>query len=388
MANFQSVRGARLSGQILLATPPSVTIGVWGHLASPGNEVLVTSSDPGVRVTRGGLVGNVRLWVVTGAAGQKTHLEAAPAGSGAWDTMEVHFSAGHHASGGVEVRSILQQLTGSAGTNNLMPATVPPHMLINMSTFQAGVAANAPLFVQGGSWRARVGVFACRQGSVERAAILLLPETGTPDRVLVGITHVFAQSNDNRAYYANLGWSNPLSPQLIADVTTRFVHQRWGPQVLASKKNMAFLLPVRAQGDELGPFRDGAFLREALEFMSAATSRAFTYDHVEMFAYSSGIDDLNAMLPSVRSSLSLAAVYNLDPAGGRSAHSSAVTKQFLSGQTTHGQPRPGFEFMPLHRWMNEADFASVNPRNSGLVFDYLHNGVLPSYCLFLGIQLS
>jgi hypothetical protein len=389
MANFQSVpRGDRISGQTLIVAPPSVTVGVWGYLASPGNEVLVTSSDPAVRVARGSIVGNVRLWVVTGAAGQQARLEAAPAGGGVWDSIEVHFRAGHHASGGVDVRPILAQLTGSAGTNNLIPATLPLHFLMRESTFRPGDPSNTPSFVSAGGWRARVGVFAARQGSLERAAILLLPETGTPDRVLVGITHVFAQSKDNRAYYGGLGWSDPLSPRLIADVTTRFVHRRWGPQVLASKKNMAFLLPVRAQGDELGPFRDGAFLREVLESASAATSRAFTYDHVEMFTFSSGIYDLNAMLPSVRSSLNLEAIYNLDPAGGTPAHSTALTRQFLSGQTTHGQARAGFELMSLPRWANENDFASVNPNDSNQVFNYLHNGVLPSYCLYLGIQRS
>jgi len=78
---------------------------------------------------------------------------------------------------------------------------------------------------------------------------------------------------------------------------------------------MAFVLPVRAQGDELGPFRDGAFIREVLESMSQATGRAFGYQHVEMFCFSSGIYDLNNILPSVRSNLNLEAVYNLDPAG-------------------------------------------------------------------------
>jgi hypothetical protein len=78
MANFQSVpRGDRISGQTLIATPPSITVGLWGYLASPGNELQVTSSDPAVRVTRGGIRGNVRLWVVTGASGQQTRLDAA-----------------------------------------------------------------------------------------------------------------------------------------------------------------------------------------------------------------------------------------------------------------------------------------------------------------------
>jgi hypothetical protein len=137
MANFQSApRGDRISGQTLIVAPPSVTVGVWGYLACPGNEVLVTSSDPAVRVTRGGIIGNFRLWGVTGAAGQQARLEAGRVAGGVWDSIEVHFRAGHHASGGVEVRPILAQLTGSAGTNNLIPATLPLHFLMRESTFR------------------------------------------------------------------------------------------------------------------------------------------------------------------------------------------------------------------------------------------------------------
>ena len=62
MANFQSVSGGkRTSGQVLIITPPSMTIGLWGYLASPSNELVVTSSNAQVTVKRGGLVGNVRL---------------------------------------------------------------------------------------------------------------------------------------------------------------------------------------------------------------------------------------------------------------------------------------------------------------------------------------
>jgi hypothetical protein len=388
MAHFNRVpSGERISGHVVTVAPSSVTIGLWGYLDFGGIELRVTSSNPRITVTPGAISGNSRQWVVTGVAGQDARLEAVPTTGGAlWDFCEVHFRSGAHG-GEVAVRSILEEIFGTSSSNHLIPATVPGHQLINMATFRAGDASNTPDFTFTPAKQARLGVFAARRGSVERAAILLLPETGAPDRVLVGITQGFGQ---NTAYYQSLGWSNPLSPRLITDVARRFVRERWAPQMLASKKNMAMLLPVRAEGDELGPFRDGAFLRQVLEFISVATLRAFTYAHVEMFTYSSGIGDLNGMLPSVQSNLSLEAVYNLDPAGGHaaSARAGVARRQFLSGQTTHGSPRAGFEFLPLSRWANEQDFPAVNPRISGQAFNYLHNGVLPGYCLYLGIQTS
>ncbi len=283
----------------------------------------------------------------------------------------------------VTVRSILQQSIGMAGTNNLVPQIIPAISVINVATFRAGVQRNTPDFGFSPSRTGRLGIFAARNSHGERAVILLLPSTGTPDRVLIGISHGFAQ---NTAYYQGKGWRDPLSRALIEDVLLRFVINRWGAQTLAAqRKNMALLLIVRAAGrSELGPFaNDGPFVAEVLRQMAALTANAFSFDHVEVFTYSSGIYELNVFLPAISPVLSVEAIYAIDPAGARSAvrTGQAVRKQFLSGQT--GGPVAGFEYMPLNRWRNEDRHGQW--QKVGL-FNYLHNWCMPNYILHLGIQ--
>jgi hypothetical protein len=140
---------------------------------------------------------------------------------------------------------------------------------------------------------ARLGVFACKRDNVERAAILLLPGSGTPDRVMFGITHTFSK---NSAFFDAKGWANPLSKALIDFVADKFVRFRWGSQVMASKRPMALFVPVRAKGDELGGFRDGTFCKFVLTEISKLTNDAFAPQHVESFTFSSGITDLNNFL--------------------------------------------------------------------------------------------
>ena len=72
-----------------------------------------------------------------------------------------------------------------------------------------------------------------------------------------------------------------------------------------------------------------------------------------------------------------------DPAGGVGV-GARTRVQFLSGQTTFGGGGPGFEFMPHPRWKFESSFR----QNERDLFGYLHNNVMPNYCLHLGIQLS
>lgn len=284
----------------------------------------------------------------------------------------------------VTVRPIMQQIIGMSGTNNLVPQIIPAVSIISVATFRPGAGGNTPEFSFAPNRTGRLGIFAARKGNSERAVILLLPASGAPDRVLIGITHGFAQ---NTAYYEGKGWRDPLSRALIEDVLLRFVVNRWGAQTLAGKKNMAFLLIVRAAGrSELGPFaNDGPFVAEALRQMASLTGNAFSYDHVEVFTYSSGINELNVFLPAISPVLNVETIYAIDPAGARSAlrTGSALRKQYLSGQT--GGPSAGFEYMPLNRWRNEDRYGRW--QTVGL-FNYLHNWCMPSYILHLGIQTS
>jgi hypothetical protein len=287
----------------------------------------------------------------------------------------------------VTVYSITQTILGMPPTNGLIQQIFPAVQLIDVPTFQPGNASNAFLFTGVAMATARLGIFAAQKASsAQRAVILVLPGSGVPDRVVIGITHGFGQNAD---YYGQLGWEDPLSPLLIDDVLLRFVIKRWGPQVLAVSPPAAFVLIVRAVpsgGSELGPFAaDGGFVREVLTQMSAITQGAFAVKHVEAFTYSSGIHDFNKFVPSLIGHLTVEAVHNIDPTHGipTGPPPGAKLRQFLSGHTTGGAPRPGFEFMRYQRWKNEPFFA-IAPKND---FAYMHNFVLPQYTLHLGMSV-
>lgn len=281
------------------------------------------------------------------------------------------------------VWSINQLALGMTGVNGLIPQIIPAIGVVDVATFRPGVQSNAPLFTFVPPTIARLGIFAARKNGIERAVILLLPASGVPDRVMIGISHGFGQ---NAAIYHKLGWEDPLSPDLIRSVLLNHVINRWGAQVLAGKKPMTLMHIVRAAGVELGPFaNDGAFTRDVLTQLRALTDNAFSFDAVEAFTYSSGISDFTTFVSSISSTLNVAAVYNIDPKSGMSAPIPAggVRKQYLSGMTGVAS-KAGFESMQMPRWTNEMRY----PLEHKNPFKYLHNHCLPDYALFLGIQTS
>lgn len=285
--------------------------------------------------------------------------------------------------GGISVRPITKQILGVDTTNNLIQQYIPPVNVIDVPTFRAGDQNNVFKFTATPLRTARLGIFAARKDtSPERAIILVLPGSGVPERVIIGISHRFSQAV---GYYDALGWGDPLSPPLINDVLLRHVIKRWAAQVLSTRYPTALLHIVRAKGNELGPFAaDGAFVRGVLEALVDLTANAFSFQRVEAFTYSNGIDDFNPFLQAINGHLAVAAVYNQDPAkAGQAARlPGVVVKQFLSGQT--GGPAPGFEFMPVNRWQNELFFYQSKVLGP-LV--YLHGHCMPQYTLHLGMQL-
>ena len=288
------------------------------------------------------------------------------------------------------VRPIVTETLGMSGSDNLIQQTLPSIAVVSVGSFVAGDPRNQPSFTYAPGKVARLGVFAARKGNQERAVILLLPPTGTPDRLLIAITQGFAQAARN---LEPLHWSDPLSPDLIKFTLLKHVVNRWGAQTLASKKQMAFLYIVRARAtQELGPFtKDGPFVREVLDQLVALTGNAFSYDHLEAFTYSSGISEFNQFAQSLSGELNLEVVYSIDPNPAIPAAPShgALRRQFLSGQTFAGPtPPPGFEFMPANRWANEDRFGEMDSFPAPALFNYLHNWVMPMYTLYLGIQLS
>jgi hypothetical protein len=286
------------------------------------------------------------------------------------------------------VRPITREVLGMSEANHLAGQTIPAQALVDVASFRAGVASNVLRFRLAAPTAGRLGVFACSAGASTRAAMLLLPMGGMATSVLVGVTHGFGQG---AWLYGPLGYGNPLSVPFLREVGRRFVRDRWGPQVLAGRKPLALLLLVRAHegSSEMGPFAgDGAFLARVIAAIETITGGAFAHRSVEFFTYSNGIGALNSLLETAARHLTVSAIYNIDPEGARpAAHvGGAALKQYLSGQT--GGPRAGFEYLPFARWANEADYHAVRPSTRGALFDYLHNGVMPSYCLYLGIETS
>ena len=287
------------------------------------------------------------------------------------------------------VRPINQQILGMAGTDNLIQQIFPPIMVISTPTFRPGDQRNRPEFNTVAGTVGRLGIFAAQKAGVERAVILVLPPSGVPNRVNICITQGFGQASTT---LDPLGWSNPLSPPFVQFALLKHVINRWGAQTLASKKPMAFLYILRAKGPgELGPFaNDGAFMRQVLSELVALTNKAFSFDHVEAFTFSSGISEFNVFSRSLAGHLNVEAVYNIDPnpAVTATAPQGAVRKQFVSGQTFRGAVPPGFEFLPEGRWANEPAFPTRNTFKRPPIFNYLHNHCMPLYALHLGIQLS
>lgn len=393
MAHFHKVpNGEHLSGSVLTVNGKT-TIGLYG----PGDgsaELEVTSSVASITPVKGSRSGDSRLWEISGSAGQSVLIQAMANKSNMWDQFHIRFRTG---GADVTVRPMAKEM--SWGEHALNPVGLPQINVIDVASFRAGKDDNVLQFTASTKRKARLGVFACSKGSETRAAILMLPETGKPERVLIGISHSFGQ---NPGFYGGLGWSDPLSKPLIDFVSDKFVTgvlsngeigHGWGSQMVASSnKNMALLLPVRANGgnNELGPFaKDGAFVEDVLDSISLATDNAFTAAGVEAFTFSNGILDLNPFIGALSGHLSLKAVYSIDPLGALPASQirGVTYKQFQSGEVGK---RAGFEYLPENRWAKEIGFP--NRKNmggpKGYKFQYLHNRCLPLYTLYLGIQTS
>jgi hypothetical protein len=280
------------------------------------------------------------------------------------------------------VRSINQEILGMNGPGNLIPQVLPARMLVDTSSFRRNDKTNILRFTPFLMQAARLGLFAAKKGTSERCVMLMLPLLQKVDRILIIITQGFGQA---AADLIPLGWTNPLSKKFIEFALLKHVVNRYGPQVIASKKNMGLMYILRAgNGPELGPFtNDGPFVKQTLQEMQALTNDAFTFGTVEAMTFSSGIRDFSLFLSSIKGLLSLSTVYNIDPNPATSVGPNA--QQFLSGHTSGGTGRPGFELIPFERWRNEPLFSRPPPKSE---FDYMHNKVMPNYCLHMGINLS
>jgi hypothetical protein len=292
------------------------------------------------------------------------------------------------------VRPINKEILGMEGNDNLIQQTIPSIPIINTALFRAGDKSNVLSFAYAPATIGRLGIFAAKKNTAERAVIMLLPQSGRPDGVLICLTQQFRQAGG----LANMQWENPLLPEFVHYALLKHVINRWGAQMLASQRNLALMYILRAKGssaaDELGPFKnDGKFVVDVMRNIAELTNNAFTPDKVEAFTFSSGIFDFNNFLSGLSKHIQISGVYNIDPDNSLMAAnpSGGRIKQYASGAV--GGFLPMFEPMPLERWVNEDKFLSIppefrlkpDPRN-GYIRQYLHNTVMPAYSLYLGLK--
>ena len=312
----------------------------------------------------------------------------------------------------VSVNPITDKIIGSDKTPaHCEPVTLLGLNVINEATYLPRVPANTPFFYYQPSLNGRLGVFAVTTGSITRSWILLLPETGTPDRVMIGILPSIGQAAD---YYSQRDGGNPVSVPLIRDFVALVngmdpytndmrdgkVQACYGSQVLGSSRPMALLIPVRTLGGgggadpELGPFvSDGQVIADTINGIASATGGAFKANAIEAFTHSNGIVSFNTFLQAIYGRFIIRTAIALDPAGAQSVSNTVASTlcQHLSGQTggiVNGRPVGNFEFWPFDRWKNEPDRDHTMRMFHNDVFDYLHNYAFPRYLLRFSIQVT
>lgn len=312
----------------------------------------------------------------------------------------------------VTVNAMTDQVMGSDDLpSHCKPVILLGLNIINEGSFLPRVPANTPTFSYQPSLQGRMGVFGVTAGKVTRAWIVLLPESGVPDRVMIAIPPTIGQAAD---YYGPLGASNPLSVPLIRDYVALIngmdpiemdmrhgkVQACYGSQVLGSSRPMALLFPIRALRDgggidgELGPFvSDGAVVTDTINALADATGGAFKPSFVECFTHSNGITAFNAFLQAIAGRFVVRNAIALDPASAEPIVSgvAANVSQHLSGQTggiVNGRPVGNFEYWPFDRWKNEPDRDNAMRVFHGSLFDYLHNWTFPRHLLRFSIQMS
>jgi hypothetical protein len=272
-------------------------------------------------------------------------------------------------------------MLGLDGTNNLIDQIIPGFPVINLATFQPGHPNNVFSFGNVPLSSGRLGLFAAEKNGVERVVIMLMPPAQRADGVLICITQGFGQA----ARQLNpLGWANPLSHDFVHFALLKHVINRWGLQMLASRRNLALMYILRARGNELGPFaHDGPFLRFVLEEINGLTNDAFSYEQCEAFTFSSGIYDFDTFLAAASGSVNINAVYAIDPARSIAPQNPNGGRRRMFASGAAGGIRPGFEPMGMHRWRNEDAYNTPAQRDA---FNYLHNRCMPWYTLYLALQ--
>ncbi len=281
------------------------------------------------------------------------------------------------------VRCVNQEILGMSSPNNLIAQILPATNIIREASYQRNKADSLLDFGTAPGKRGRLGIFGATKRGVERGVILLLPESGKPDSVLISITQQFAQAADT---LDKVGWgTGPLAAGVVQYALLKHVINRYGAQLLASRKQMALMYILRAKGDELGPFAaDGEFVAQVLSDLQEVTNNAFHAKNVEAFTYSSGIYDFNKFLSATASSVNFTTVYSIDPVNAMVTNGppGAARKQFTRQRTGPA----GFDCLPVERWVNEPKYPLRQTMPHPWPFNYMHNHCMPNYALYLGLQ--
>jgi hypothetical protein len=237
MARFDR-NGTTLSGQVVTVNDDSFTVVLHDPVdtVNDASELQVTSTrNPGVTPVSGKLIGgnaptSGREWVLQGITGMESQIDAVPKSGGTpRDSFFVRFGK-KTGKPPIFVKPIEDTMNWSGANKHLIPTVAHAAKIIDWTRYSisrsrlAFVTASSSLPFAASLWllasskemqfqdapnkTARKGVFSVTQGSFTRAILLLLPETGTPDTLLIGIEPKLFQSP---AVFKPLGWTNPLS---------------------------------------------------------------------------------------------------------------------------------------------------------------------------------
>lgn len=395
MAHFHKHPGGqRISGQHVKVDGDTLTVGLWGYLDDQNQELFLSNEGRDLSLDKGGTSGNSRLWKIRVHADARATREsvtdriyAYPVQSAAlepWDEFEVTFRFKKQPAVELVVRPVTAEVLGGDSSPWRSFKTFDSHV-IDRATYNPANVAELLNFRPAPGKPVQLAVYAAKLGAVERAFLLMVPPGGQARNLLIVLSHSFGQ---NDAHYSGLGYSNPLSPKLIEFVRDQFILNRWGAQLMAARSDYALLMPVRAKAGakvgELGPFVEQAGVgAKVVQKLLGMTDGAFGLDRVALVTFSNGIAAANQFIAVGGKGLPIHWGVNQDPNGGTPLSAAFPgKKQYLSGFTTQGQPKPGFEFLPMPRWKNEPNNGKLFPKDA---FNYMHTWCIPHYTLYLAM---
>jgi hypothetical protein len=403
VANFyRHPGGQRISGAQVVVDGDTLTVGLYGYLDEQGNELTLVNKGNDLVFEQGAVSGDSRLWKIRVAADARATRETVTDTIYAnttrdgmvqwdtWDSFDVTFRYKKQQATNLVVRPVTADILGG-DKSPWRQFQTRVRQVVNTAIYHPAMRGELLEFL--GPIEAKpvnVAVYAAKLGAVERAFLLMVPRSGRAQNLLIVISHSFGQQD---SYYSGKGYSDPLSPDFIKEVLEHFVLRRWGRQLMAARSDYALLMPVRAKAksnlDELGPFVEQSGVgAKIIQMLIGMTDGAFGLDKVGLVAFSNGITAANEFIAVGGKGLPIHWAVNQDPAGGVSISPTVPRrKQYLSGHTTAGRPRPGFEFLPMGRWAKEP-VKDAQPKGRDLYDDknYLHTWCMAEYTLYMGMQ--